>query len=46
VAEGAPDPPRGRPQRPGPLQKKFPALIAQVARDHPAAERIEIWFLD
>jgi hypothetical protein len=26
--------------------KKFPALIAEVARDHPEAERLEIWFLD
>jgi hypothetical protein len=46
VAEGAANPPRGRPQGPGPLQKKFPALIAEVARDHPEAERLEVWFLD
>jgi hypothetical protein len=24
--------------------KKFPALIAEVARDHPEAARIEVWF--
>jgi hypothetical protein len=46
VAEGAADPPRGRPPGPGPLQKKFPALIAAIARDHPEAERLEVWFLD
>jgi DDE superfamily endonuclease len=46
VAEGAPRAPRGRPQSPGPLQKKFPELIAAIARDHPEAERLEVWFLD
>jgi hypothetical protein len=46
VAEGAADPPRSRPQGAGPLQKKFPTLIAEVARDHPEAERLEIWFQD
>jgi hypothetical protein len=25
---------------------RFPALIEAIARDHPDAERIEIWFLD
>jgi transposase len=28
------------------LKKNFPALIAEVARDHPEAERLEVWFLD
>ena len=46
MAEGAPRAPRGRPQSPGPLQKKFPELIAAIARDHPEAERLEVWFLD
>jgi hypothetical protein len=46
LAKGAPDPSRGGPQGPGPLQKKFPVLIAEVARDHPEAERLEVWFLD
>jgi hypothetical protein len=26
--------------------KKYPLLIAEVAHDHPEAERLEIWFLD
>ena len=28
------------------LQKKFAGLIAEIARDHPEAERLEVWFLD
>jgi DDE superfamily endonuclease len=46
VAEGAAGPSRSRPRGPGPLQKKFPALIEAIGRDHPEAERLEIWFLD
>jgi Winged helix-turn helix len=26
--------------------KKFAALMVEVARDHPDAERLEVWFLD
>jgi hypothetical protein len=37
---------RGRPRGAGALQKKFPALIAAIARDHPEAERLEVWFQD
>jgi DDE superfamily endonuclease len=46
VAEGAAGPSPSRPQRAGPLQKKFRDLIAGIANDHPEAERLEIWFLD
>ena len=46
LAEGAAGAPRGRPQGPGALQKKFAGLIAEIARDHPEAERLEVWFLD
>jgi len=46
VAEGAAGPPGGRPPDPGPLQKKFPALIAAIAREHPEAARLEVWFQD
>jgi len=28
------------------FKKKFPALIAAIARAHPEAERLEVWFLD
>jgi hypothetical protein len=46
VAEGAPRAPGGQSQGPGALQKKFPELIDAIARDHPEAERLEVWFLD
>ena len=36
----------GGPRGAGALQKKFPALIAEVARDHPEAARLEVWFQD
>ena len=32
--------------KPRRASKKFPALIAAVARNHPEAERLEVWFLD
>jgi hypothetical protein len=32
--------------RPRAASKKFPALIEAIARDHPEAERLEVWFLD
>jgi transposase len=28
------------------FKESFPALIAEIARDHPAAERLEVWFQD
>ena len=34
----------GHPGDPG--QKRFPALIAEIAAAHPEAERLELWFLD
>ena len=46
LAEGPPSASRGRSQGAGALQKKFQALIAEVARDHPEAERLEVWFQD
>jgi hypothetical protein len=32
--------------RPRSASKKFPALIAEIARDHPEAARLEVWSLD
>ncbi|MBR0684281.1 IS630 family transposase, partial [Roseomonas eburnea] len=38
---------RDGPGRPGGIQKKgFAAALAQIAADHPEAERIEVWFQD
>src|SRR4051795_5440657 len=46
LAEGAAGPPRGRPGGAGAVQKNLPGLIEAVARDHPEAERVELWFMD
>ena len=35
--------PTPKPRR---ASKKLPALIATITRDHPEAERLEVWFLD
>jgi hypothetical protein len=32
--------------RPRCASKKFPVLIAEIARGHRQAERLEVWFLD
>jgi len=38
---------RDGPRRPGGVQKKgFAAALAQIAAEHPEAERIEVWFQD
>src|SRR5918911_330602 len=41
VAEDPADPPRGRPEGAGAVQKTLPGLIEGVARDHPEAARVE-----
>jgi hypothetical protein len=36
----------GGTSKPRPASKKFPAVIEAIAREHPDAERIAVWFLD
>ena len=46
LAEDAAGAPAGRSQGPRALQKKFPALIAEVRAAKPEAQGLEVWFLD
>src|SRR5436853_78810 len=45
AAAAAAPAPRGRPGRPGPLQKNLPARVAEVAAARPG-QRVEVWFED
>src|SRR3954471_2864343 len=45
VAEDPPDPPRGRPEGAGAVQKTLPGVIEGLAREHPG-KRVELWFMD
>src|SRR4051794_33164 len=46
VAEDEADPPRGRPEGAGAVQKTLPGVMRQTADRHPEAERVELWFMD